>query len=143
MTVVVVTTVVVHGNSGDGDGALSVVQAHCSSDTKQSAYKVAAAFAAEKAKPRRAGGGGNEMVHRDRRKKRKREREGDRGGRGGRKESERITVVSEGGYCLHRANQNQPFQHTLPLSSVAHQRTHTRARARFRLNMEGGGWKRR
>lgn len=39
---------------GAGDvGALSVVQVHCSSDTKQSAYKVAAA---EKAKPRRTGG---------------------------------------------------------------------------------------
>lgn len=39
--------------AGDvGGGALSVVQVHCSSDTKQSVYKVAAAFAAEKAKPR-------------------------------------------------------------------------------------------
>ncbi|RLU27390.1 hypothetical protein DMN91_001194 [Ooceraea biroi] len=59
------------GNVGGGSGALSVVQAYCSSDTKQSAYKVAAAFAAEKAKPRRVGGrrGGGRgwgMVHRDR-----------------------------------------------------------------------------
>jgi len=53
--------------------------------------------------------------------------------------SERITAVSEGGYCLHRANQNQPFQHTLPFSPVAHRHTrvaeayahaaHARARA--------------
>lgn len=40
--------------AGDvGGGALSVVQVYCSSDTKQSAYKVAAA---EKAKPRRTDG---------------------------------------------------------------------------------------
>lgn len=37
--------------AGDGGSALSVVQVYCSSDTKQSVYKVAAAFVAEKAKP--------------------------------------------------------------------------------------------
>lgn len=41
--------------------------------------------------------------------------------------SERITALSEGEYCLHRANQNQPFQHTLPL--LAPSRTNTRMKA--------------
>jgi len=37
--------------AGDVSGsALSVMQVYCSSDTKQSVYKVAAAFVAEKAK---------------------------------------------------------------------------------------------
>lgn len=77
---------------------------------------------AEKAKPRRAGGrdgrNGGGIVQRDR------EKEEEIGGEEDR-ESERITVVSEGGYCLHRANQNQPFQHTLPLGPFTDQ--HTRA----------------
>lgn len=44
-------TVLAVGAGDVGSGALSVVQVHCSSDTKQSVYKVAAAFAVEKAKP--------------------------------------------------------------------------------------------
>ncbi|XP_018393704.1 PREDICTED: uncharacterized protein PF11_0213-like [Cyphomyrmex costatus] len=44
-------TVLAVGAGDVGGGALSVVQVHCSSDTKQSVYKVAAAFAAEKAQP--------------------------------------------------------------------------------------------
>lgn len=44
-------TVLAVGAGDGGGGALSVVQVHCSSDTKQSVYKVAAAFAAEKAQP--------------------------------------------------------------------------------------------
>lgn len=44
-------TVLAVGAGDVGGGALSVVQVHCSSDTKQSVYKVAAAFAAEKTKP--------------------------------------------------------------------------------------------
>ncbi|KAG5315389.1 MOS1T transposase, partial [Pseudoatta argentina] len=44
-------TVVAVGAGDVGGSALSVVQVYCSSDTKQSVYKVAAAFVAEKAKP--------------------------------------------------------------------------------------------
>lgn len=57
-------TMMTAGAGDVGNGALSVVQVHCSSDTKQSAYKVAAA---EKAKPRRTVGdekdGQRGMVH--------------------------------------------------------------------------------
>lgn len=109
--------------AGDvGGGALSVVQVHCSSDTKQSAYKVAAA---EKAKPRRTDGRrkgraeGN-SAQCDREKEKEIGWEEDR-------RSERITALSEGEYCLHRANQNQPFQHTLPL--LAPSRTNTQMNA--------------
>ncbi|KYN12985.1 hypothetical protein ALC57_14831 [Trachymyrmex cornetzi] len=44
-------TVLAVGAGDVGGSALSVVQVYCSSDTKQSVYKVAAAFVAEKAKP--------------------------------------------------------------------------------------------
>ena len=44
-------TVLAVGGGDVGGSALSVVQVYCSSDTKQSVYKVAAAFVAEKAKP--------------------------------------------------------------------------------------------
>jgi len=45
MRAVAMMMVLAVGAGDAGGGALSVVQAHCSSDTKQSAYKVAAAFA--------------------------------------------------------------------------------------------------
>lgn len=78
--------------ASDG-GALSVVQAHCSSDTKQSAYKVAAAFACGEGEAEasrwttgRAGGG---TVQRNREKEEEIRSEEDRG-------SERITVGIRG-----------------------------------------------
>lgn len=87
-------------------GALSVVQAHCSSDTKQSAYKVAAAFAAAKAKLRAVGrrGGGSRA-------------EGGTVGGDGLATSERESQRYQRVGIVYRANQNQPFQQTsLPLS---------------------------
>lgn len=105
--------------ASDG-GALSVVQAHCSSDTKQSAYKVAAAFAcgegeAEASRWTTGRAGEEQCSVIERRRKRS----------GVRKtgEARESQWVSEGGYCLHRANQNQPFQHTLPLGPFTDQHT--------------------
>ncbi|EZA48547.1 hypothetical protein X777_13217 [Ooceraea biroi] len=114
------------GNVGGGSGALSVVQAYCSSDTKQSAYKVAAAFAAEKAKPRRVGGrrGGGRgwgMVHRDRGKEA--ERLGARKTEGTRESQwyQRVGIV------YTELIKTSPFNTPFPL---ARSRTNTRTNTR-------------
>ncbi|KAL2747186.1 hypothetical protein V1477_005556 [Vespula maculifrons] len=89
--------------SDDGSGALSVVQAYCSSDTKQSAYKVAAAAtaaasAAAAAAAAAVGAGAGAGAFAAAKAKPRREEDQEEEG-----EVERVGIV-------YRANQNQPFQ---------------------------------